>query len=362
MIRLWSGSPTALAVAILILVGTLGACSADTSKVDALAELAHEQAIPKYEVAFERAAGLEVAVGALCEEPSDGGVKAAQTEFVKLRVTMAGLEAFRHGPAMDERDQGRINTQVEGDAIEELIGALDESVFDAHYVSTSIGATKRGLYAIEYVLFVDNNTSSTSEELQSSARCLYLQSITGAVRENVEKTLIGWTEGGEIKLPYTEVLASEKNAQDNINVAVETSVFLLRKMINMELAPALALVGTEADLSGLAEGEAGLGLTVLHDRLESVKWSLVDTTGLASLLSDELVSRLNAEIRAAQAQIDALVAGYGPSLADAIVADAAEAEVLHDLIATIERTVSTEVVGELDVVVGFSDADGDSAN
>lgn len=349
---------------VLLLTACLVAsgCGEDTSRLDALGDLAEKQAIPGYTRAVAVTGALDEAVRELCQSTTPASVSAARTALLDVRQSLAVLEAFRHGPAMDERDQGRINTQIEPDAIEELILTLDPAVFDAHYVSTSIGATKRGMYAVEYMLFVDGSAQASSLSLADVDRCAYLSGVSGAITENVTATLNGWTTGGDIKLPYIDVLKTPKNAQDNINVTVETSVFLLRKIINMELAPALGLVGTEPDLSGLAEGESGQGLTLLSTRLESIRRSLVGSDGLSSLLSDDLVERLQGEIDVAQAGIKDAIDLGDSSLEGTVLAHPAAVEEIHDQIVAIERTVATEVVGELGVVVGFSDADGDSAN
>lgn len=358
---------TALKKTVLAIgAGCLGfvsaGCGQDTAIVDALDALSVEQAIPGYEDIAEGSADLALAAAGLCLDPTGEAVDSVRQQLVNLRIEHAGMAAFRHGPAMDERDQGRINTVADPVAIEELILNLDPAVFDAHYVSTSIGATKRGLYAAEYVLFDDANIVATASALSDPLRCQYLEAVLGAIAENLENTVAGWTLGGEIKLPYTAVLANQEHTQDNLNTSVETSVFLLRKIVDMELAPALGLVGTEADPSTLAEGEAAQGLTLLLARLESVDQAIVGDIGVGVLVEEELRDRLQTEISEAQAQVESLMATHGPSLHAALAADPGGVELLHDLIVTVERTLSTEVVGDLNVVVGFSDADGDSAN
>lgn len=351
-----------VAVALAMTAVGLAGCGEDASRVEALGVMATSGAIPAYEAAADAADDFEESVGVLCAGPADSSVDEARQSMLELRLALAETEAFRHGPAMDERDQGRINTPAEPTAIEELIESLDPATFDPHYVSTSIGATRRGLYAIEYVLFAADNSASVADELQDSNRCVYLSALAGAVVENVQKTSDGWTKGGDIKKAYAEFLANSERQQDNVNTSVETSIFLVRKVVNMELAPALGLVGTKAEPEKLAEGEAGHGLPILWSRLESVDQALAGSTGLSELLGDELRDRVAAEIAAAQAKIDDLIADGGSSLHDAVANNPQGVTELHDLIVKLERTLSTEVVGELGIVVGFSDADGDSAN
>lgn len=348
-----------LAAAAVLL---LSSCGDDQARLDALAAMATDSAIPAYNALEGQAEVAYESITIACMSPSAETVTAARSEVQELRVVHASSEAFRQGPAMDERDQGRINTLADPEAIEELIIGLDPSVFDAHYVSTSIGATKRGLYALEYILFGDDSAEATAWALGEGNRCPYLVAVTGAILENVQNTAWGWVNSGEIKLAHVAILATPKYEQDNVNVTVETSIFLLRKITDMELAPALGLVGTEPDDAALAEGAAAIGLQVLHARLESVRTAMVADSGIGSLLSDDLGHRVSDELDQAQTQIAAIEASSGPSLRGAIASSPVEVTHLHDLIVTIERTLSTEVVSELGVVVGFSDADGDSAN
>lgn len=347
----------ALAVAATLMAG----CGSE-STVDALSSMATEQAIPGYENVAQQASFLSVSFAETCPAPSAEDVDSARQQLVNLRIGLAELDAFRHGPAMDERDIGRINTVADPEAIEALIVDLDTDIFDAHYVSTSIGATKRGVYAAEYVLFKAEDMAQVAADLADPNRCQYLTAVLGAISENLDNTLVGWTDGGEIKLPYADVLANEEHGQDNLNTAVETSVFLLRDIIDMELANGLGLVGSEADLEALQEGQAGQGLARLLARLESIDQALAGDVGIGTLVDEELADRLRSEISAAQAQVENLMAKHGSSIVAAVQADPDGVTELHDLIVAVEATVATEVVGDLNVVVGFSDADGDSAN
>lgn len=357
MRRFRSVGLTAVAATLL-----LCACGDDQARLDALASMATDSAIPAYDALEVQAGVAHDSVTAACATPSAETVTAARSEVLELRVVHAVSEAFRQGPAMDERDQGRINTLADPAAIEELIASLEPSVFDAHYVSTSIGATKRGLYSLEYVLFADGSAQATASAMGTGNRCPYLIAVTGAILQNVENTAWGWVNSGEIKLAHVDVLATPEYEQDNINVTVETSIFLLRKITDMELAPALGLVGTEPDDAQLAEGSAAIGLQMLDARLESVRTAMVADSGIGTLLSDDLRSRVSNELDLAQTQIASIEASSGPSLRSAIAGAPSDVSNLHDLIVTVERTLSTEVVSELGVVVGFSDADGDSAN
>ncbi len=351
----------ALSALVVAFVGLSG-CGEDSSRLEALEHMATSGAVPAYESAAEAAGILAESVAQLCEEPSGDGLSLVSERLVQLRLALATTEPYRHGPAMDQRDEGRINTRAEPDAIEDLISSLDPEIFDANYVSTSIGASKRGLYALEYVFFFEGSESDTVESFQDRNRCTYVVALSAAVDENIVQTSSGWTRGGAIKPSYVEVLADPDHQQENIDTSVETSLFLLRKIINMELAPALGLVGLEPDLATLAEGQAGQGLPLLRVRLEAVTQAMAGPTGISELLSDGLRDRIRAELEAAREKIDEIEANQGPSMRMAASHSPADMTELHDLIMTVERTVSTELVGELGVVVGFSDADGDSAN
>ncbi len=70
----------------------------------------------------------------------------------------------------------------------------------------------------------------------------------------------------------------------------------------------------------------------------------MSTTSWSPLLGDELAERLDDELEAAE---EAFASG--------------ELDRGRELAAEVEATLATEVAARLDVTIGFSDADGDSA-
>ncbi|MEL6982812.1 MAG: hypothetical protein AAFO29_10350, partial [Actinomycetota bacterium] len=81
-------------------------------------------------------------------------------------------------------------------------------------------------------------------------------------------------------------------------------------------------------------------------------------TGLGPLLTDELQARLAAELNTAD---NAVAAVAGP-LRQASIERPEQVAVAREAIKAVQITVATEVVAQLGVTIGFSDADGDTGS
>ena len=130
-------------------------------------------------------------------------------------------------------------------------------------------------------------------------------------------------------------------------------------MSDMELGVALGRSDSTPDPEAIVEGPSGLGVADGLARLAGLRGVLLGSDGaggLAPLMSDELVERLDADIAAAEAAWAAIPA----PLRAATVAQPDLTEAARAATKQVQITISTEVVSQLGVVVGFSDTDGDS--
>ncbi len=78
---------------------------------------------------------------------------------------------------------------------------------------------------------------------------------------------------------------------------------------------------------------------------------------LSALLEEELAAKLTAQIETALAAITALESPLRKAVAES---PAAVAEA-RDAVKAVQITVATEVIAQLGIAIGFSDADGDSS-
>lgn len=166
------------------------------------------------------------------------------------------------------------------------------------------------------------------------------------------------------------------DAEMAVDRLVNDAIFVLEVMTDMELGRALGETSTEGRLDAVVEGPQGLGAADMRAHLDGLRAVFLGTdhatdiiteagtvlsfdgsSGFRQLLDDELVSRLTDQFAAAKTALGRI---EGP-LREAVVNDSATVSAARAALKELQVTVSTEVVAQLGVTIGFSDADGDSS-
>ena len=137
-----------------------------------------------------------------------------------------------------------------------------------------------------------------------------------------------WTESWDDGDAFVEVLADDGEADAWLEMLVNDGIFLVHKLTEEprdegDLPPLDVAADRAVQLDGVGE---------VYDALEP-------------LLGDDLAERLDDEIEAAESTPSKLATSTRG----------------RELAAEVEATLATEVAARLDVTIGFSDADGDSA-
>ena len=313
------------------------------SRPEVLTALADEFIVPGYEEAASALGTLDSATRQLCSAPDEARLAEARVALADARRAWKGIEAAWVGPVMDRRSWALIDWPANGEEIHELIEDLSVPTIDAAYIKDYVGADQRGLGAAELLLGGDAAGLA-------GRPCDYLRSAVVIADDEVGAVAALWTGGGAV----------EGLLADGIDPLVNDALFLTRKMSDMELGVALGTRGGTPDPEAVVEGPRGLGVADGLARLAGIRGVFLGSDGaggLAPLMSDELVERLDADIAAAEAAWAAIPAPLrGAAVAQPDLVDAARAATKQ-----VQITISTEVVSQLGVVVGFSDTDGDSA-
>ena len=327
-----------------------------------LADLAEEAIVPAYQQFDTAAADLQAAAAWLCESPSDAALGEARDSLAAARRAWSYLEPMWVGSVMDRRSWAVVRWPVAAEEVEDLIA--DTSIeLDRDRLENRIGADQRGMGAVEHVLYSGSDGSTGTADvlgaLSSSRRCDYLEGVTGVIADEAEIVLDGWTGSWEGAEPYREQFSADDG--DGLDSVVNDTLFLLEAITDLELGPAIGAMGSEARPEAIDEGLAAAGVKDLVARLDGAKAVLVGGgtggAGLAPLLGDDLVERLNEQLAAARAAAEVMEA----PLRTAAMESPESVAAARDAIKAVQITVATEVVGRLGVTIGFSDADGDSS-
>ena len=373
-----SKAVAAAALAVTLAAAT-AACGGGPSRTEVL-EAVGRDAADAYQAFLTSASELDAAFATLCADSAvvnGADVDEAVAALVTARADWAYTAAMWTGPVTEHRSGAVVDWFPEADEIAELL--TDETRdLTTERIGTRVGADQRGLGAAEVLLDwhsraaggdrIGPPTSAGTPVPPSDPvrRCDYLQSVSAVVLDEAELVHRNWTVAFEGGLPYTETLYTDpKRGVDDL---VNGSMYLLEAVTDLELGRALGVTSAEADVEALVEGPLGLGASDMLAHLHGIRTVMIgnissgesaarELRGLSLLLSDTLAERLVIQIDAAEA---AVLAIEGP-LRVAVLYDPATVLAARAALKELQVTISTEVVSQLGVTIGFSDADGDTS-
>lgn len=334
----------------------LAACGGGTpSRSSVLGDLADDYIVPAYQQFYDDAVALEDSLAGLCGSLDSLSLSDTRHALAAVRGSWSRTHAVWVGPVMERRSWGLVRWPVANDEIEELIA--DASIeLDYEWLSSRIGADQRGLGAAEYIL---GSSDEPLAALSEPRRCQYIHGVAQVIAEEAALLAADWTVSWEAGDPYRDTFADADHG--DLDRVVNDTLFLLERITDLELGNALGVMSRDADPNAIDEGPFGAGVGDLHQRLVGAQAVLIglddEPAGLSPLLGDDLTERL---VEQFQAAFDA-VGAVRPPLRSAVVETPPTVIEARDAIKAIQITVATEVVSRLGVVIGFSDADGDSS-
>ena len=352
-----------IAGAMLVVALGCGAAAADES--DVLISLTDQVIVPAYQAAAEAAVDLSGALDEFCSAPSDGTLHAARQSWRDARAVWVQTQAMWFGPVMDRRSVGLIDwSPISPERIEAMLESQPATT--AEDVRDTLASTQRGFGAVEYVAFDAEALRRVSET--PSVRCDYLRALGQVIADEAGAIVDEWTVARGTGPAYKDFVTGRSSSSllESTAVAeiVRTQVFLIRTLVDLQLAAALGLRGDGPDPSAIPGGAAGNGLADLHAALLGMRDVYIGREadgglGISVLvvpLSSAVDERMRSQFEAALAAVDAV---DGP-LRAAVVDRPEQVRAVYDRLMELRRTLNTEVVSLLGVAVGFSDTDGDS--
>ena len=360
--RLRTGA--ALAALVLAIAG----CASPTTPREVAVTAVAAEALASYVLLNLHAESLTESVEDLCLTPDlvdDASADAVKEAIVRTRHTWSYTAAMQIEPVKERRSWAVIDWPINHEDITSLL--TDESKeLTTERIGKRIGADQRGLGAAEFLLAWHLTPEQPPAAGTPQRRCEYLSSVAEVILEESELILGDTRFVIDEAEPLFKLVAADPEM--GIDRLVNDAIFLLEAMTDMELGRALGKTSPEARLDAIVEGPMGLGTPDMEAHLDGLRAVLLganvkvssdsgESSGLHSLLTDDLVSRLTDQFDAARASLKQI---EGP-LRDAVQNDPATVSAARAALKDVQVTISTEVVAQLGVTIGFSDADGDTS-
>jgi predicted lipoprotein len=306
-----------------LLLGAAGCGDDPPSRADVMADVAAEVAVPGFEEFAATATQLNERIDGVCGSTDESSIDEALEQIETARTQWLSTQATWTGPVMERRSPAVVDWPIRVADIEAFIERSAPGEITAEVVGNNVGADTRGLTAMRWVLESDG----ADERLGDERWCDYLAANADVIAGEADLIVADWTDSFDGGDAFSDVVADDAEADSWLEMLVNDNIFLVHKLTEEprdegDLPPLDVTADRAAQLGGVAD---------VYDELEP-------------LLGDDLAERLDDELEAAE---DAFESG--------------DLDRGRELAAEVEATLATEVAARLDVTIGLSDADGDSA-
>ena len=359
-------NPAAVLAVLALLVAVACTPEPPPSRQDVLASLTHGVIVPRFQSVAGEMGELSDALHTLCAKPSPAALDAGRAAWREARAPWMRSQAMWFGPVMDRRSRTLVDwSPIDPERIEAMLS--EREAISAMDVREFLGATQRGLGAIEYIIFGEDGTALQQLAQPGGIRCQYLTGLVDVVADETAAVLEDWTgEGGEGS-GYAAYLNSTATVslldQQAVDELVRTSVFLTRSITDMRLGKALGVDDGQPDPSAIPGGAGHNAVVDLRNQVLGLQDVYLGTdtdaglgiNALVSGVSEDADERIRGHFTNALAAIDDL----REPLQSTISEDPEPARVAHQRLQQLQVALNTEVVSLLGVTVGFSDTDGD---
>lgn len=348
-----SVSPTATAA-----TATVVATGGDRRAL--LTRIVEQVILPHHQALVEESALLEQRVQQFADDPTVDTLAAAQAQWHTTAAAWAQVEPFSLRFTMLATGQIKkwpINTKF----IEEFIA--ETATIDEPFIA-SIGATAKGIGAIEYFLF---SPTLTADEIVATLavtpqRLAYPVALTQNLTNAAEALYALWAPEGENGAQrFIDADFSENNVQGSISMLTNELIVLLETMVKTKVEYPLRGVMADPQPQAVESPYAGASWPLMVANLRTVQQ--VFQAGLGDYLDQMAVTPRTPTLSAAiNTQLEATIAAMEAltlPLEVAVIEDPAPVRAVRDEIKDLLVLLKVDMANQLGITVTFSDNDGD---
>ncbi len=361
----------ALGLGLVFALGCAPVPLADGERREALGQTIEQVILPTCSDLADRTAELSELLDALALAPEHALLADIRNAYLATRAPLAESQAFGFGPAEELRSAAAIDQQP-----------IDTLKIDAELAGTAeltpqhlsvIGANKRGLHAVEYLLFPEDDSQLEAALLDASEagerRRQFLSAAGVIVATNAGALRDAWApDGGDYGRRFSEPGAADAvsvDVQAGLDTLLNQAVFLSEVVANTKLGKPLgSATGGEIDPSAQESERSGASLSDARGNLRGVRNVYFGTRdgrigpSLSTLVRAKSPGT-DLRAREALAAAEASLLAVPEPLTLALTESPELVSAAFESLKTLKRVLATEVLGTLGASLKFNDNDGD---
>ena len=361
----------AVGLGLLLALGCAPVPLADGERREALRQATEQVIVPTYSDLAEQCAELSQLLEQLALAPEQASLSDIRQQYLATRGPLEESEAFGFGPADELRSAAAIDQQpIDGPKLEaELAGTAE---FSVPYLKR-IGANKRGLHAIEYLLFPEDDAELEAALLGASEagarRREFLVAAGSLVAENASALRDAWAaDGGDYGRRFAEPGGADSispDVQAGLDTLLNHAIFLSEVVANTKLGKPLgSATGGVIDPSAQESERSGASLSDALGNLRGVRNVYLGSRdgSVGPSLSTLVRAKSPAtDLRARRAldEAEASLLAVPEPLTFALTDSPERVSEALEAVKTLKRLLATEVLGTLGASLKFNDNDGD---
>ena len=350
----------ALALSLLALAG----CQSPFDRRAMLNEIGTGVIFPAHEALSLEASRLDSAAVAFVAAPTEGALGVLRDRWLSAELAWRGVHLFQFDGLLILHNEIE-KRPARADFIEQTIAARAERTgptVDSDFIE-GVGATSKGLGAIEYLLFPGGGEAAAMQAFRSPARGEYLLALTANLVSKSGELLSYWApEGGNHLATFIESESAGADIQGSISR-------LSNRMIELHEVATRDWLGrpTGRTTDGIARAKdveaplSGRSLDLLIASVESAQRTF--QAGLDDYVEyldpeegpEGLSQRISGQFNVALAALR----GIDEPLEEAVIDTPERTGAAYDEMRELVPLLKSEMAGRLGVTVTFSDADGD---
>lgn len=327
--------------------------------------------LPTHRELRERSSELSALLDELASDPTTADLPATRQAYLDVRGPLEEAEAFAFGPA-EELNTFKSIDDSPVDTVKIDAELASDSELNAARVR-QLGTNKRGLHAIEYLLFPSDDAeleaALLADDVAGERRRRFASGAGQLVADAARALDEAWLpEKGGYARRFSEPGAPdsvEATVQLCLDTLLNQTVVLSEVLANVKLGKPLgAGTGGRIDASLQESGRARASLGDMLSNLRGVRSIYLgsrDDAKVTSLSSLVHAKSPAADMHALAAldEAEAALRDVPEPLDDALNDSPEQVQKAYDAVKSLKRVLATEVLSTLGASLKFSDNDGD---